>query len=91
MNSLSSVEKIVAAIHSISSNGRCASAAGPFATGSFGPTLADACLAPQLYIVRRFGVDLEGVCPTLVEIEKKYNDHPWFQNAQTEAQPDAVK
>eukprot|EP00985_Skeletonema_marinoi_P029085 scaffold26678_cov161-Skeletonema_marinoi.AAC.2 len=87
MNSLSSVEKIVAAIHSIYH----ASAAGPFATGSFGPTLADACLAPQLYNARRLCVDLEGVCPTLVEIEKKYNDHPWFQNAQTEAQLDAVK
>jgi len=86
MSGFSSVEKKVATIHSIS-NGKGASVAGPFATGSFGPTLADACLAPQLYNARRFGVDLEGVYPTLVEIEKKYNDHPWFQNAQPEAQP----
>jgi maleylacetoacetate isomerase len=87
LNGLSSVEKLVATIHS--SDGKGAPAAGPFATGSFGPTLADACLAPQLYNARRFGVDLESVCPTLLEIEKKYNDHPWFQNTQPEAQPDA--
>ena len=91
VSGLSSVEKLVAAIHSSTSNngGGASAAAGPFATGSFGPTLADACLAPQLYNARRFGVDLESVCPTLVEIEKKYNDHPWFQNAKPEAQPDA--
>jgi len=87
MSGLSSVEKIVATIHSIS-NGKGASVAGPFATGSFGPTLADACLAPQLYNARRFGVDLVFFCPTLVEIEKKCNDHPWFQNAQSEAKPE---
>ena len=81
-SSLSSVEKLVAANRS--SNGEGASA-GAFATGSFGPTLADACIAPQLHNARRFGVDLESLCPTLLEVEKKYNDHPWFQKAKPKA------
>jgi maleylacetoacetate isomerase len=89
VNGLSSVEKLVAVIHGHGKDGEGGDSAGPFTTGSFGPTLADACLAPQLYNARRFGVDLESVCPTLVEIEKKYEDHPWFINARPEAQPDA--
>ena len=88
VDGLSAVEKLVAAIHSSDNEG--VSHVGPFATGSFGPTLADACLAPQLYNARRFGVELESICPTLVEIEKKYVVHPWFQNARPEAQPDAM-
>jgi glutathione S-transferase len=73
---LSSVEKLVAVNRS---NGEGASV-GPFATGSFGPTLADACIAPQLHNARRFGIDLEGLCPTLLEVEKKCIKHPWFES-----------
>lgn len=91
LSCLSSVEKLVAANHSKCSNGEGASAIGLFATGSFGPTLADACLAPQLHNARRFGVDLEGLCPTLLEVEKKYNDHPWFQHAQPKVRSDTTK
>jgi len=83
LSCLSSVEKLVSANHSVRSNSEGTSAVGLFATGSFGPTLADACLAPQLYYARRFGVDLEGLCPTLLEVEKKYYGHPWFQHAQS--------
>lgn len=90
LSCLSSVEKLVAANHSNYSNGEGASAVGRFATGSFGPTLADACLAPQLHNARRFGVDLESLCPTLLEVEKKYNDHPWFQHAQPKVRSDAT-
>ncbi len=75
LSCLSSVEKLVVAYRS---NGEGASV-GPFATGSFGPTLADACIAPQLHNARRFGIELEGLCPTLLKVEKKCNEHPWFQ------------
>ncbi len=53
--------------------------AGPFAVGSFGPTIADICLVPQLYNGQRFGIEVERICPTLVEIEKACKNHPWFQ------------
>ncbi|KAL7497696.1 hypothetical protein ACHAWT_005795 [Skeletonema menzelii] len=77
---LREVEKLVADSRSSSGGG---ASVGPFATGSFGPTLADACIAPQLHNARRFGVDLESLCPTLLEVEKKFNDHPWFQNTKS--------
>jgi fumarylacetoacetase len=65
-------------------------AEGPFSIGSFAPTIADACLVPQLYNARRFGVDVDTVCPTLVEIALLCESHPWFQAAHADAQPDAV-
>ena len=77
---LREVEKLVADCRSSSGSSGGGASVGPFATGSFGPTLADACIAPQLHNARRFGVDLESLCPTLLEVEKKFNDHPWFQN-----------
>ena len=60
---------------------------GPYGTGSFSPTIADACLVPQLYNARRFGIDLEERYPTLVEVEKMCLIHPWF----IKSHPDTVK
>ena len=39
---------------------------GPYGTGTFSPTIADACIVPQLYNARRFGINLEeiGLCKT---------------------------
>ena len=76
---LSSVEKLVSTNRSNGEGG----SVGPFATGSFGPTLADACIAPQLHNARSFGIDLEGLCPTLLEVEKECNKHPWFESTKS--------
>lgn len=51
-------------------------------------TLADLCLVPQLFSARRFKTDLSA-CPTLVEIDRVCAEHPAFQGARPEAQPDA--
>jgi len=53
--------------------------AGPFAVGSFGPTIADICLVPQFYNGRRFGIEVERICPTIVQIENACKNHPWFR------------
>jgi len=42
--------------------------AGPFAAGTFAPSIADLCLVPQLYNARRFGVDVESSYPTLAKV-----------------------
>lgn len=60
---------------------------GPFALGTYGPNLADACLIPQLYNARRFGVECKPYT-TLLEIEKACMDHHWFVGAAPEMQPD---
>jgi maleylacetoacetate isomerase len=52
------------------------------------PTLADACLIPQLYNARRFNCDL-AVTPRLVAIDAAARALPAFANAAPEAQPDA--
>jgi len=62
---------------------------GPFALGTFSPTVADAFVAPQLLNARRFGVDVNAICPTLVEIEAVCNAHPWFQSTHPQVQADA--
>jgi maleylacetoacetate isomerase len=52
---------------------------GPFAVGTFGPTIADACIVPQLCNARqRFGIDVDAMYPTLVAIERVCESHPWF-------------
>jgi maleylacetoacetate isomerase len=58
---------------------------------SFGdrPTLADACLVPQLYNARRFNCDLSAV-PRLVAIDAACRALPAFAKAAPEAQPDAA-
>ncbi|HEY4318560.1 MAG TPA: maleylacetoacetate isomerase [Herbaspirillum sp.] len=52
------------------------------------PSLADCCLAPQMFGARRFGVDLSPY-PTLVRIDAACAELPAFENAQPSRQPDA--
>lgn len=52
------------------------------------PTMADACLIPQMYNARRYKCDLSGV-PRLVAIDAACLALPAFANAAPEAQPDA--
>lgn len=52
------------------------------------PTLADACLVPQMYNARRFGCDLAPY-PTLVAIDAHCRSLAAFIKAAPEAQPDA--
>lgn len=51
-------------------------------------SIADACLVPQLYNGRRFGVDLDAF-PTLLRVEAACADLPAFQAAHPDQQPDA--
>jgi len=53
------------------------------------PTLADACLVPQLYNARRFNCDLSAV-PRLLVIDEACRALPAFANAAPEVQPDAA-
>lgn len=53
------------------------------------PTLADACLIPQVYNARRFKADLTAM-PKLVAIDKACCALPAFAQAAPEAQPDAA-
>ncbi len=64
-----------------------AETAGRYCVGD-SPTLADACLVPQLYHARRFGVDLAPLA-RLVEIESACAALPAFQAAHADVQPDA--
>ena len=84
INGLAAVEKLVCGRLS-----RLGNARGPFALGSFTPTIADAYIIPQLYNGRRFEIDLETICPTLLIIEKIALGHPWFQVSHPDEQPDA--
>lgn len=52
------------------------------------PTLADACLIPQIYSARRFNVPLEAF-PRLLAIDVKAAAHPAFIAAHPDNQPDA--
>lgn len=52
-------------------------------------TLADVYLIPQLYLARRFGVDLSPF-PTLLRVERGCQALPAFQRAHPDQQPDAV-
>ncbi len=60
---------------------------GPFVFGGE-PTLADACLIPQLYNAHRFKVPLDDF-PHLLAVEKHCNALPEFIAALPENQPDA--
>lgn len=62
---------------------------GPFCAGAE-PTLADVCLVPQLYAARRFEIDLAPY-PRLVRADAAAREHPAFQAAHPDLQPDAVK
>ena len=67
--------------------------AGSPETGRFchgdAPTLADACLVPQVYNARRYACDLAPY-PTLTRVEAACLALPAFQRATPEAQPDAA-
>jgi len=65
------------------------SAAGPYCLANFAPTIADACLVPQLYNARRFGVDVATLFPELLKIESVCLKHPWFRPSHPSFQPDA--
>ena len=52
------------------------------------PTIADACLVPQVYNARRFGIDMQQF-PTISAIERECLALPAFDAARPENQPDA--
>ena len=52
------------------------------------PTLADCCLIPQVYSARRFEVDLTPY-PRIAALEARAAEHPAFQAAHPDRQPDA--
>ena len=62
---------------------------GGFAFGA-SPTLADCCLIPQIWACSRFRVDLTPY-PALAAVYARAADHPAFQAAHPERQPDAVR
>ena len=53
------------------------------------PSIADICLIPQLYNARRFGFSMDR-WPRLAAIEAVAAEHPAFQRAHPDQQPDAV-
>ncbi len=61
---------------------------GPFSVGDR-PTMADACLIPQLYNARRFDVELAEL-KRLLAIEEACFDHRAFQVSHPDEQPDAA-
>jgi maleylacetoacetate isomerase len=60
---------------------------GRFLLGD-GPTMADCCLAPQLFNARRLECDLSAV-PALVAIDARCQELEAFQQAHPSRQPDA--
>lgn len=83
-NGLRSMEALVKELHSTRDN------EGPFLCGSFCPTIADACVVPQIYGARRLGIELDTICPTLVRIYQRCLKHPWFIMSHPEVQKDAA-
>jgi maleylpyruvate isomerase len=61
---------------------------GPFCCGD-APTLADICLIPQLYGLKRFNIDYSHL-PKVTAAEAACQALPAFQAALPEAQPDAT-
>lgn len=53
------------------------------------PTLADCLLVPQIWSSSRFGVDMTAY-PALSALRDRAGEHPAFQAAHPERQPDAV-
>ncbi len=60
---------------------------GRFAFGDT-PGLADCCLIPQVYSARRYAVDLRP-WPALSAVAHRAGEHPAFQAAHPDRQPDA--
>jgi len=67
---------------------RVAACRGQYCFGDM-PSMADACLVPQMYNARRYECDLSG-CPNLVEIDRHLMTLPAFVKASPEEQEDAV-
>ena len=61
--------------------------AGEFCVGD-APSIADACLVPQVYNARRFKVDM-GRYPTISRVEANASRLPAFVDAHPSNQPDA--
>jgi maleylacetoacetate isomerase len=61
---------------------------GDFLCGG-SPTMADACLVPQIYNARRFELPLEAF-PRLVSVDAACRELDAFRNAAPEAQADAL-
>lgn len=70
---------------------RQATTLGPYCMGSFSPTIVDAVMVPQVFNARRYSVDVNTICPTLVKIDALCAEHPWFKASHPDAQLDAVK
>lgn len=65
---------------------------GPYALGTFQPTIVDICLIPQLHNAKeRYGIDTRSAFPTLDSIQAVCVDHHWFKGAHPTQQPDAPK
>lgn len=60
---------------------------GGFAFGD-SPTLADCCLVPQVYSARRYDLDL-AAWPAIAGVAERAAQHPAFQAAHPDRQPDA--
>ncbi|GMI10120.1 hypothetical protein TrLO_g2360 [Triparma laevis f. longispina] len=83
---LDEIERLVAARY----EGGEAASNSDFCTGpGTSPTVADACLVPQLYNARRFNVNVEDYT-TLMRVEKACKEHEWFKASHPDMQPDAV-
>jgi maleylpyruvate isomerase len=63
--------------------------AGAYSVGD-APSIADACLVPQLYSARSLGVDVSQF-PLLLRIEQNCNECPAFQAAHPDKQIDAQR
>ena len=59
---------------------------GDFCIGNK-PSIADACLVPQIYANERFNVDMSG-CPKLIAIAERCRELPAFKKAHPNNQPD---
>ena len=51
-------------------------------------SLADVCLVPQMFSARRFGVDVDRLCPRLVAIDTRLREMEAFKLADQANQPD---
>ena len=81
---LAALEQLVAS--SVSST----SSSGPFAAGTSAPSVADACLVPQLYNARRFNIDVATAYPTLVAVVTRLEKMDAVAAAAPEKMSDAV-
>ena len=81
------IEKGLASLEKLAKRNQ-ADFSGPYCAGTFSPTIADFCVLPQLANGRRFNVDVDSVCPTLVAVETLSTDSSWYESSRPETQPD---